>query len=56
MVTCLEFLSPNGDNEAVDCDKLHGNFDHVIVWQQTLKLAGEAELPYGIIGCCESTK
>ena len=31
-------------------------FDHVPVWQQMQKLAGEAALPYGIICCCEINK
>ena len=38
------------------CDKLHDHFDHVSVWQQTQKLAGEAAVPYSIIGCCEISK
>ena len=35
------------------CDKLHDYFDHVPVWQQKQKLAGDAAVPYSIIGCCE---
>ena len=42
--------------EAAVCDKLHDHFDHVSVWQQTQKLAGEAAVPYGIIGCSEIGK
>ena len=38
------------------CDKLHDYFDHVSVWQQTQKLADEAAVPYGIIGCSEINK
>ena len=36
--------------------KLHDHFDHAPVWQQTQKLAGEAAVPYIIIGCCEISK
>ena len=48
--------APSGKGEAVVYDKLHDNFDHVPVWQQMQKLAGEAVVPYGIIGCCEINK
>ena len=37
--------------EAAVCDKLHDHFGHVSVWQQAQKLAGEATVPFGIIGC-----
>ena len=37
-------------------DKLHDHFDCVPVWQQMQKLAGEASVPYNIIGCCEINK
>ena len=35
--------APGGEGEAAVCDKLHNHFDHVPLWQQTQKLAGEAE-------------
>ena len=42
--------------EAVACSKLNDHFDHMLVWQLTQKLAGEAAVPYNIIGCCEINK
>ena len=48
--------APGGKGEAVVCDKLHEHFDYVPVWQQMQKLAGEAAVPYSIIGCCEISK
>ena len=47
---------PDGDGEAVVCDKLHYHFYHVPVWQQTQKLAGKATVSYGITECCEINK
>ena len=43
---------PGGKGEAAVCDKLHDHFDHVPAWLQAQKLAGEAAMPYSIIGCC----
>ena len=39
--------APSGEGEAAVCGKLHDNFDHVPVWQQMQKLAGEAMVLYG---------
>ena len=36
---------PGGEGEAAVCDQLHDHFDHVLVWQQMQKLAGEAVVP-----------
>ena len=48
--------APSDKGEATVCDKLHDHFDHVPVWQQIQKLAGEVTVPYSIIGCCEVNK
>ena len=48
--------APGGEGEDAVCDKLHDHFNHVPVWRQTQKLAGETAVPYGIIGCCEINK
>ena len=33
--------------------KVHDHTDHVPVWKQAEQLAGEAAVPYGIVGGCE---
>jgi len=30
--------------------------DHVSIRQQSQQLAGEAAVPYGVVGCCEINK
>ena len=43
------YSAPSGMGEAMICDKLHVHFNHVPVWHQTQKLAGEAAVPYSIM-------
>ena len=35
---------------------LHDHVDHVSIRQQSQQLAGEAAVPYGVVGCCEVDK
>jgi len=49
---------------AVSCDKgeaaianhLHDHVDRVSISQQSQQLAGEAAVPYSVVGCCEVGK
>ena len=34
-------------------DHLHDHADHVSIRQQSQQLAGEATMPYSVVGCCE---
>ena len=39
--------------KAAIANNLHDHVDHVSIRKQSQQLAGEAAVPYGVIGCCE---
>ena len=45
-----------GEGKTPVSDKLHVHFDHVPVWQEVEKFAGEATEPYCVVRCCEVDK
>jgi len=45
-----------GEGEAAIANHLHDQADHVSIRQQLQQLAGEAAVPYSVIGCCEVYK
>ena len=45
-----------GKGKTVIANHLHDHVDHVSVRQQLQQLAGEAVVPYGVVGCCEVDK
>jgi len=38
---------------AAIANHLHDHVDHVSIRQQSQQLAGEAAVPYSVVGCCE---
>jgi len=45
-----------GMGKAAIANHLHDHADHVSIRQQSQQLAGEAAVPYGVVGCCEIDK
>jgi len=46
----------SGKGKAAIANHLHDHVDHVSIRQQSQQLAGEAMVPYGVVGCCEVNK
>jgi len=42
-----------GKGEAAIANHLHDHVNHVSMMQQLKQLAGEAAVPYSVVGCCE---
>jgi len=45
-----------GEDKAAIANHLHDHVDRVSIRQQSQPLAGEATVPYGVVGCCEVDK
>jgi len=45
-----------GKGEAAIANHLHDHVDHASIRQQSQQLAGEAAVPYSVVGCCEVGK
>jgi len=43
----------DGKGKAAIANHLHDHVDHVSIRQQWQQLAGEAAVPYDVVGCCE---
>jgi len=50
------FVVSDGEGEAAIANYLHDHTNHVSIKQQSQQLAGEAVVPYNVIGCCEVDK
>jgi len=50
------FAISGAEGEATIANHLHDHADHVSVRQQQLQLAGDAAVPYSVVGCCEVDK
>jgi len=42
-----------GKHKAAIVNHLHEHVDHVSIRQQSQQIAGEAAVPYSVVGCCE---
>ena len=47
------FTVSGGKGKAASASHLHDHVDHVSIRHQLQQLAGEAEVPYSVVGCCE---
>jgi len=47
------FAVSGGKGKAAIFNHLHDHADHVSIRQQSQQLAGEAAVPYSVVGCCE---
>jgi len=50
------FAVSGAKGEAAIANHLHDHMVHVSIKWQLQQLAGEAAVPYGVIGCCEVDK
>jgi len=49
----VSFAVSGDAGEAATANHLHDHANHVPMRQQLQQLAGEAAVPYRVIGCCE---
>ena len=50
------FAISGGKGKTTIANHLHDHVDHVSIRQQSQQLAGEAAVPYSVVGCCEVDK